>query len=107
MPSSSAKLRPASYYDTHDPLKFRGKTAWKREATDIGLECGCKAYQDVLTAGRWRALGYFIKPGETACHRAGLRANTPLFCRCQTAPSNGYTVDEAMVNVLDGDAVPF
>ena len=75
-------------------FSFPGKSASKRQTACI-LECievcgptcehprGCKSYEDVLTAGRWRALGYFIRKGQTAINRGGKHGTIPLFCRCQ------------------------
>mgnify|MGYP001617845764 CR=1 FL=1 len=77
---------------------FRGKSTWKREAYNMGNECPCTPYVDILTAGRWRALGCSIKAGESAMHRAGRLGNTPLFCRCQVedhmAPAQPWTPGE-------------
>lgn len=77
-----ARIAPG-YYETNGVFRFRGKSEVKRQNTNLGLPCGCRAYLDVLTPGRWRALGRRIRAGESAILRVGRRANTPVFCRCQ------------------------
>ena len=74
-----------TYYDTHNPLAGFGKAYATLLNTAITYECGCRQYADVLTIGRWRALGYYIRRGEHADYdkRAGRQKTIPLFCRCQ------------------------
>jgi hypothetical protein len=82
--ASQAKRTPRiPYASPAEALRFKGVSQRRRDHYPLDLPCHCQAYVDVLTAGRWRALGYYIRPGESACFRAGKRANTPVFCRCQ------------------------
>ncbi len=83
-------------------LTFRGKSAVKR-LNAPAWQCGCKPYTDILTRGRWNALGLYIRRGETALYRAGRSANIPVFCRCQvgTDSTNNAPVD------FDPAEVPF
>ena len=69
-------------YNPADVFRFKGRSAVKRESTPK-LPCGCKPYVDVLTIGRWHALGEYVRAGEKADNRAGKNLRTPVFCRCQ------------------------
>mgnify|MGYP001574010557 CR=1 FL=1 len=91
-------------YTAASAAKFGRKAAWKVDgaaAVPIG-ECGCRPYVDVLTAGRWRFQGAYIRKGESAILRAGRSGTVPLFCRCQVdfgtvaaayAPGDGPITD--------------
>ena len=79
---STTRTPRKPYASIEQAMKFRGKSEVKRENAPA-WECGCKPYVDILTVGRWHAFGRYIRKGESAAHRAGMRANVPLFCRCQ------------------------
>ena len=97
--------RTPGYYETHDPLQFRGRSQVKR-LNAPAWPCGCKPYVDVLTAGRWRALGYSIAPGQSAEYHAGKRATVPVFCRCQLAGAS--TTPASQDPCFDNlDEIPF
>jgi hypothetical protein len=101
-------IRPPGYYEEHGVYTFKGKTAARREQYDLGLPCGCKAYREVLTVGRWRALGYLIRQGESACHRAGKSATIPLFCACQVEQAGPNSIVSVVVtDTQDIDSIPF
>ena len=90
-------------YTTETVLKFPGrKSATKRENAPA-FPCGCKPYRDILTAGRWHFLGHYIRKGESAMHRAGRFATTPLFCRCQLADTDTALVYTGPENI---DEIP-
>ena len=80
-------------YTPETVLKFRGRSEARRSNADSGLECACRPYVDILTAGRWRALGAHVKAGEHAVTRVGKFGNTPIFCRCQVARFDGSDPD--------------
>ena len=104
------QVEEAKGYEPGTVFRFKGKSIAARANENIGLECGCKAYVDVLTAGRWRALGYYIRPGESACHRAGKQGNTPIFCRCQVQLSGfepDYVSTVPAYDPFEPDEIPF
>ena len=110
--AENARLRatPLGYYAEHGVYRFKGKSEVKRQNYELGLPCGCRAYREVLTAGRWRALGRMIRKGESACHRAGKRASIPLWCACQTEPRDDTpgVVDSLVVTETQNiEEIPF
>ena len=95
------------YYQIHGALTFKGKSEIKR-ATRPPLPCGCRMYLDVLTAGRWRALGRMIAKGESACLHAGRLGQTPIFCRCQLAAIDLEALGiVSMTDLEDISEIPF
>ena len=81
-PATKSTTKRVPYQSPEQALHFK-KAAWKRAEMNLGLPCQCQAYVDVLTAGRWRALGCHIRRGEAAALHVGRAGNTPVFCRCQ------------------------
>ena len=69
-----------------------------KDRRDVDNGCECKSYVDILTAGRWRALGYGIRQGEHATFHGGKTKKLPLFCRCQVeAPDDEPTAAPLIV----------
>lgn len=93
------------YASPADALKFRVSKR-RRDHAILDLPCHCAAYVDVLTRGRWNALGYVIRSGESACYRAGKNATTPVFCRCQVALRDADSAAPAPEEWHPGDAIP-
>ena len=91
--AAQSSTRKSTPYTPDTVFKFPGKGRTKRENTHSGLDCDCRPYVDILTAGRWRALGAHVKSGEHANLRVGRFGNTPIFCRCQVARFDGSDPD--------------
>lgn len=78
------------------------------------LHCGCRAYQDVFTYGRWRALGFQVQRGQRAVKLPILIETADedddgqpitrkrlwtgaVFCRHQVTEANGTTASAPSV----------
>src|SRR5438309_8274788 len=93
MPSQSQATLPRERIPYASPaaaLKFPGRCKNPdgsfKDRRDADNGCECQSYVDILTRGRWNALGYYIRPGEHANFHGGKEKAIPLFCRCQLAP---------------------
>ena len=98
-----AARAPSGFYATNGVYTFKGKSEVRRLNTPP-LPCGCRMYVDVLTPGRWRALGRTIAQGVSACLRVGRTWTTPIFCRCQLVPSD---TRDAITTIGDINDIPF
>ncbi len=121
MPASATRPR-VPYATPGDALTFKFNRNRQPEVIaarlDTEIGCDCEPYRDILTAGRWRALGSAIRKGEHAVAHGGKYKTIPLFCRCQLELSQ-YDLNcqriaelEAMLRAMNGytediDAIPF
>ena len=90
-PRRKIRKRKARKTDTRARTGYTPETAttFKRgvyepsaQVADNAFQCGCAPYIDILTFGRWRALGRPVRKGQKGT-RIG---RATLFCACQVEP---------------------
>jgi hypothetical protein len=79
--------KPVPYASAAEALTFKHNRNRQPEVIAARLSneigCDCAPYHDILTIGRWRALGALVRKGEHAVAHGGKNKTIPLFCHCQ------------------------
>jgi hypothetical protein len=79
--------KPVPYASAAEALTFKHNRNRQPEVIAARLSneigCDCQPYHDILTIGRWRALGALVRKGEHAVAHGGKNKTIPLFCHCQ------------------------
>jgi hypothetical protein len=79
--------KPVPYASAAESLTFKHNRNKQPEVINARLSneigCDCQPYHDILTIGRWRALGALVRKGEHAVAHGGKNKTIPLFCHCQ------------------------
>jgi len=109
--SPSNRTPRVPYASVAAALKFPGRCRLPngelKDRRDVDNGCQCRSYIEILTAGRWRALGFYVRGGEHANFRGGKQKTIPLFCACQVVnkhvPHDGMA-DLGLCNACDEPA---
>ena len=93
---------------------FAGFSVGNAIMAETGRVCGCKAYKDIFTYGRWQALGFQVRRGEHGSRLPLVKdvvkededgqeksrrvlGSSVVFCRCQVDAKDGQPTAETLV----------